>query len=71
MPCEEQKSLAIGSQGANIAVAKETFSVLIGPKLTNRQFVRAIGTASIVKTQIANIGTGGFATWNIVDTDAD
>ena len=64
-------SLAIGSQGTNIATAKETFSVLIGPKLANRQFVRAIATASIVKTQIANIAPGGFATWNIVDVDAD
>jgi hypothetical protein len=64
-------SVTIGSQGANIAVAKETFTLLIGPKLTNRQFVRAIGSASIVKTQIANIAPGGFATWNVVDTDAD
>ena len=63
--------LAIGSQGTNFATAKETFSVLIGPKLANRQFVRAIGTASFVKTQIANIAPGGSATWNIVDVDAD
>jgi hypothetical protein len=64
-------SLVIGSQGANFAVAKETFSVLIGTKLANRQFVRAIATASIVKTQIGSIAQGGFATWNIVDVDAD
>ena len=64
-------TLAIGSQGANLAVAKETFNVLIGPKLTNRQFVRAIATGSIVKTQIANIAPVGFATWSIVDVDAD
>lgn len=64
-------NLTIGSQGANFAVAKETFRVLLGPTLTNRQFVRAIGTASIVKTQIGNIAPGGFATWNVVDTDAD
>ena len=64
-------SLAIGSQGNNFATAKETFSVLIGPKLTNRQFVRAIATASIVKTQIGNIAPGGLANWNIVDVDAD
>ena len=64
-------SLGIGSQGTNFGTAKETFSVLIGPKLANRQFVRAIGTASIVKTQIANIAPGGSATWNIVDVDAD
>ena len=48
-------NLAVASQGTNFATAKETFSVLIGPKLANRQFVRAIATASIVKTQIANI----------------
>src|SRR5262245_7315435 len=64
-------SLAIGSQGTNFAVAKETFSVLVGPKLANRQFVRAIATASIVKTQITNVAPGGLATWNIVDTDED
>ena len=64
-------SLAIASQGNNFATAKETFSVLIGPKLANRQFVRAIATASIVKPQIGNIKTGGFAAWNIVDADAD
>jgi hypothetical protein len=51
-------SLAIGSQGTNFATAKEIFRVLIGPKLANRQFVRAIAP-------------GGSATWNIVDVDAD
>jgi hypothetical protein len=64
-------NLAIGSQGTNFATAKETFSVLIGPKLANRQFVRAIATASIVKTQIANIAQGASAAWSIVDVDAD
>ena len=64
-------NLTIGSQGTNFATAKETIRALIGPRLTNRQFVRAIATASIVKTQIANIAPGGFATWNIVDVDAD
>jgi hypothetical protein len=64
-------SLVIGSQGANFARAKETFSVLLGPKLANRQFVRAIATASIVQTQIVNMAQGGFANWDIVDVDAD
>jgi len=64
-------NLAIASQGTNFAVAKETFSALVGPTLTNRQFVRALATASIVKSQIANIAAGGFASWNIVDVDAD
>jgi len=64
-------SLVIGSQGANFATAKETFTVLLGPKLANRQFVRAIATASIVKTQIGNLAQGGLANWNIIDVDAD
>ena len=64
-------TLTIGGQGTSIASGKETFSVLLGPKLTNRQFVRAIATASIVKSQIGTIKTGGFAAWNIVDADAD
>jgi|SRR5215471_2111047 len=64
-------SLAITSQSANFAVAKETFSVLVGPNLTNRQFVRATATALIAKTQIANMVSGGFAAWNILDVDAD
>src|SRR5882757_6361999 len=64
-------SLTIVGQGTNFASGKEIFSVLLGPKLTNRQFVRAIATASIVKPQIANIKTGGFAAWNILGADAD
>jgi hypothetical protein len=64
-------SLTIAGQGTSFASGKETFSVLVGPKLTNRQFVRAITTASIVKQQIGNIKTGGFAAWNILDADAD
>ena len=65
-------SLAVGSQGSNVAVAKETFTSLVGPKLTNRQFVRAIATASIVKSQLINTASAGFAaTWDIIDVDAD
>jgi hypothetical protein len=64
-------TVATASQATAFAVAKETFAVLVGPKLSNRQFVRAIATASIVKNQITNIATGGFATWMIVDVDAD
>ena len=64
-------SLTIGGQGTNFASGKEIFSVLVGPKLTNRQFVRAIATASIVKPQIGNIKTRGFAAWNILGADAD
>src|SRR4029079_10048634 len=63
--------LAIGSQGTNFTTAKATFSAMIVLKLAYRQFLRAIGTASIVKTQIANIAPGGLAAWNIMDVDAD
>jgi hypothetical protein len=64
-------TLTMTGQGTSFASGKETFSVLLGPKLTNRQFVRAIATASIVKSQIGNIKTGGSAAWNIIDADAD
>ena len=45
---------------------KQTFSVLLGPKLTNRQFLRAIATASFTRTQ-----TFGNTMCNIWDVDAD
>ena len=64
-------SLTIVGQGAAFASVKEIFKAFVGPKLTNRQFVRAIATASIVKSQISNIKTGGLAAWNILDADAD
>jgi hypothetical protein len=66
------ESLGIGSQGTNFAATKETFSVLVGPKLTNRQFVRAIATASIAKTQMVNTTPEAFSgTWDIIEVDAD
>src|SRR6516165_10190118 len=65
-------SLTVGSQGTNFAAANETFSVLVGPKLTNRQFVRAIATASIAMTQMVNTDPRAFSgTWDIIDVDAD
>ena len=45
---------------------KQTFSVLLGPKLTNRQFLRAIATASFARTE-----TFGHTMCNIWDVDAD
>jgi len=45
---------------------------LVGPKLTNRQFARAIATASIAMTQMVNTDSGAFSgTWDIIDVDAD
>src|SRR5262249_28253823 len=43
---------------------KQTFSVLLGPKLTNRQFLRAIATASFARTE-----TSGHTMCNIWDVD--
>jgi len=45
---------------------KQTFSVLLGPKLTNRQFLRATATASFARTE-----TFGHTMCNIWDVDAD
>ena len=45
---------------------KLTFSVLLGPKLTHREFVRAIATASFARTE-----TSGHTMCNIWDVDAD
>ena len=45
---------------------KQTFSVLLGPELTNRQFLRAIATASFARTE-----TFGHTMCNIWDVDAD
>ena len=44
----------------------QTFSVLLGPKLTHRQFLRAIATASFARTE-----TVGHTMYNIWDVDAD
>ena len=44
---------------------------MLGPKLTNRQFVRAIATASIVKPQIGKHQGREVSAWNVLDADAD
>jgi hypothetical protein len=51
--------------------ATETFSVLVGPQLTRRQFIRAIATASLAKTQVFNITANASSAWNILNVDAD
>ena len=56
---------------------KEIFTALIGPVLKNKQFVRAIATASLTKTVVdypgeapaQPVATG--AAWKILATDAD
>jgi hypothetical protein len=60
------------SQGAGQTQQNETFKVLIGPVLGRQEFFRAIGTASLAKTNVfvqspppANFG------WSITGIDAD
>ena len=73
-PDEANRLIIIDGQfdTANIAADsvnrtnKQTFSVLLGPKLTNRQFLRAIATASLARTE-----TSGHTMCNIWDVDAD
>jgi hypothetical protein len=60
------------SQGAGQTQQNETFKVLVGPVLSRQEFFRAIGTASLAKTNFAlqspppyNLG------WSITGIDAD
>ncbi|MEO8577703.1 MAG: hypothetical protein ABI556_13420 [Gemmatimonadales bacterium] len=50
---------------------KETFTVLVGPVLTRRQFNQAIATASIAKASLQLQPTQGQFNWQILDSDAD
>ena len=52
-------------------VSKETFTVLVGPVFTRRQFVRANATASFTQT-VLNINTLPQSTaWQMLGVDAD
>jgi hypothetical protein len=64
--------VSVSSQGAGRTQQNETFTVLIGPVLTRQQFFRAIGTASLAKTEIflQNLAPSGFG-WSIIGIDAD
>jgi hypothetical protein len=55
------------SQAASITSQKETFTVLVGPVFTKKQFVQANGTASFTKTGFSTSN----ATWQILGVDAD
>ena len=54
---------------------KETFTFLIGPTLTRRQFVRAIATASLNRIFLFYSGGGGStqinSNWSVESVDAD
>ena len=55
------------SQGAAAVLQKETFSILVGPVFTRKQFVQANGTASFTKIQFNTSN----ANWQILGVDAD
>jgi len=60
------------SQGAGQTQQNETFKVLVGPVLSRQQFFRAIGTASMAKTNFAQQSAppSQFG-WSITGIDAD
>ncbi len=61
------------SQGNNFEIGKETFTVLLGPVFTRKQFVQANATASVTKTAfsiIGGVGQDNFS-WQILGVDAD
>lgn len=53
--------------------SKETYSVLLGPVLTRRQFVQASGTSALAAVMFnLNVGGGGLnVAWQIDSVDAD
>ena len=55
------------SQGAAVVSQKETFTVLVGPVFTRKQFFQANATASFTKIQLATSN----ANWQILGVDAD
>jgi len=60
-------NLGVSASGPGLMTAKEAFSVLVGPALSRKQFVKANATASIAKTHCS----GGMANWSITNVDAD
>ena len=60
------------SQGASQTQQNETFKVLVGPVLTRQQFFRAIGTASMAKTNLVQQSAPpSLFGWSITGIDAD
>ena len=59
--------VAAFSQGPSVISQKETFTVLVGPVFTRKQFAQANATASFTKTGF-NAST---AAWQILGVDAD
>ena len=65
-------NFSLFSQGANQTQQNETFKALVGPVLTRQQFFRAIGTASMAKTNLLlqSAPPSQFG-WSITGIDAD
>jgi|SRR5438876_5105311 len=56
---------------SSVPSQKETFTILVGPVLTRKQFFRASATASLTKTSL-NVNRVPFvASWQILSVDAD
>jgi len=65
-----QVNYAVGA--GNAVPVTQTYSILLGPVLTRKQFVQAIGTASIAGLNFSNAANSQFNAWvNITNTDAD
>ena len=70
-------NLQVTAKGDATASHKETYLVLIGPILKNREFVRAIATASLAETYFDTPGGAPAqpvalgASWRILGVDAD
>ena len=65
-------NFSLFSQGAGQSQQNETFKVLVGPVLSRREFFRAIGTASMAKTNffMQSAPPSQFG-WSITGIDAD
>jgi hypothetical protein len=63
--------VSVFSQGAGFQQQKETFSVLIGPVLTRKQFFGTTATASLAKTSFNIAAAPANVGWQISNVDAD
>ncbi|HKF42101.1 MAG TPA: hypothetical protein VKG01_03285 [Thermoanaerobaculia bacterium] len=63
--------LNVSLWSSNQVPAKETFSVLLGPVLTRRQFVQASGSAAITGLNTSGGGGAGGWIWLVASVDAD
>ena len=63
--------LVFGGQSNSFERATETYTVLIGPVFTRRQFVNAISSVSVAETTLYSPSSPFGATWSITDDSAD